>query len=37
MYRFVMPVPLYVQIAEGLLDQIESGELTPGRFLIEGD
>ncbi len=23
-------IPLYVQIAEGLIDQIESGELTPG-------
>jgi len=30
MEQFAIPVPLYIQIAEGLLDQIESGELTPG-------
>jgi GntR family transcriptional regulator len=28
--RFSMTVPLYVQIAEGFLDRIESGELSPG-------
>ena len=28
--RFAAAVPLYIQIAEGLLDQIESGELSPG-------
>lgn len=28
--RFTPAVPLYIQIAEGLLDQIESGELAPG-------
>ncbi len=28
--RFSMTVPLYVQIAEGFLDRIESGELAPG-------
>lgn len=28
--RFSATVPLYIQIAEGLLDRIESGELTPG-------
>ncbi len=28
--RFTTTVPLYIQIAEGLLDQIESGELSPG-------
>ncbi len=28
--RFTTAVPLYVQIAESLLDQIESGELAPG-------
>jgi GntR family transcriptional regulator len=28
--RFTAAVPLYIQIAEGLLDQIESGELSPG-------
>lgn len=28
--RFAAAAPLYVQIAEGLLDQIESGELSPG-------
>jgi GntR family transcriptional regulator len=28
--RFATTVPLYIQIAEGLLDRIESGELTPG-------
>lgn len=28
--RFSTAVPLYVQIAEGLLDRIESGELSPG-------
>jgi len=26
----IMTVPLYIQIAEGLLDRIESGELSPG-------
>jgi GntR family transcriptional regulator len=28
--RFTAAVPLYIQIAEGLLDQIGSGELSPG-------
>ena len=28
--RFSMTAPLYVQIAEGFLDRIESGELAPG-------
>lgn len=28
--RFGTTVPLYIQIAEGLLDRIESGELVPG-------
>lgn len=28
--HFTTAVPLYVQIAEGLLDRIESGELSPG-------
>ncbi len=28
--RFTTTVPLYIQIAEGLLDQIESGHLSPG-------
>lgn len=28
--RFAGAVPLYIQIAEGFLDQIESGELSPG-------
>jgi GntR family transcriptional regulator len=28
--RFSMTLPLYVQIAEGFLDRIESGELAPG-------
>ena len=28
--RFAAAVPLYIQIAEGLLDRIESGELSPG-------
>jgi GntR family transcriptional regulator len=28
--RFTTVLPLYVQIAEGLLDRIESGELVPG-------
>jgi GntR family transcriptional regulator len=28
--RFSMNTPLYVQIAEGFLDRIESGELSPG-------
>jgi GntR family transcriptional regulator len=28
--RFTANVPLYIQIAEGLLDRIESGELSPG-------
>jgi GntR family transcriptional regulator len=28
--RFTAAVPLYIQIADGLLDQIESGELSPG-------
>lgn len=28
--RFAVAVPLYTQIAEGLLDRIESGELAPG-------
>jgi GntR family transcriptional regulator len=28
--RYSMTVPLYVQIAEGFLDRIESGELSPG-------
>jgi GntR family transcriptional regulator len=31
--RFTAAVPLYVQIAEGLLDQIESGEVSPGERL----
>ena len=28
--RLIASLPLYVQIAEGLLDQIESGQLHPG-------
>jgi GntR family transcriptional regulator len=28
--RFTTPVPLYIQIAESLLDRIESGQLAPG-------
>jgi GntR family transcriptional regulator len=28
--RLIAAAPLYVQIAEGILDRIESGELTPG-------
>jgi len=32
--RFAAAVPLYIQIAEGLLDQIESGELSPGDRLL---
>jgi GntR family transcriptional regulator len=28
--RFAAALPLYIQIAEGLLDRIESGELSPG-------
>jgi GntR family transcriptional regulator len=28
--RFSIPVPVYVQIAEGFLNRIESGELAPG-------
>jgi len=28
--RFTSALPLYIQIAEGLLDRIESGELSPG-------
>jgi len=28
--RFITTVPLYVQIADGLLDRIESGDLSPG-------
>jgi GntR family transcriptional regulator len=28
--RFATSIPLYIQIAESLLDQIESGELSPG-------
>ena len=31
--RFATAVPLYIQIAEGLLDRIESGELSPGNRL----
>jgi DNA-binding GntR family transcriptional regulator len=32
-YRLATAVPLYVQIAESLLDQIESGKLAPGQRL----
>jgi GntR family transcriptional regulator len=32
-YRLATVVPLYVQIAESLLDQIESGKLAPGQRL----
>ena len=34
--RFAAGAPLYIQIAESLLDQIESGELSPGDRLPSG-